>query len=549
MAEGNEHSGKSFGGRKSYGHGGSGRPGNRGGKGFKPRGKGGYGHRDGDRDGGKGGFGGRKSYGKGGYRKDRDFHKDGERRGGYRKDGDFRKDRDFRRDGDGENRGYRKDFRRDGDSRGGYRKDRDFHKDGERRGGYRDNRGGKGGFGKGPRRDGEHGGNPRYRRDDDRRNNRRNDEHGERRQFSDDEKREYREHKRTEYMSRPRRNSDGTMSFPSQNPYTARRPDEPVMPKGLEWSMLSSDEKERLRGLAKEHAENTGLHILAAYTLIDDDPKAAMEHAKWVARQASRIDFARETLAFAAYRTGDYKLALREFRTAFRMNGFADYLPFMADCERGLGNPKKAIELALSDDAKLLRGEPKAEMFLVYAGALGDLEQWDKAIAVVHTLARSKGLSGAYRMRALQAEQLFLEESGQSDKAESLEGMIEKLEDQYADFDIDEDSDDVVIDHDLAYITNGDDEEVLDKLGIDPSEAQFAPEPEPEEDETDLPADEAKEGAESDEEPEQEAEQTDGEAEQDDDSKVEESKDSDDSKSEESEQAEAGDADEEPTEK
>lgn len=496
MAEGNEHSGKSFGGRKSYGHGGSGRPGNRGGKGFKPRGKGGYGHRDGDRDGGKGGFGGRKSYGKGGYRKDRDFHKDGERRGGYR-----------------------------------------------------DNRGGKGGFGKGPRRDGEHGGNPRYRRDDDRRNNRRNDEHGERRQFSDDEKREYREHKRTEYMSRPRRNSDGTMSFPSQNPYTARRPDEPVMPKGLEWSMLSSDEKERLRGLAKEHAENTGLHILAAYTLIDDDPKAAMEHAKWVARQASRIDFARETLAFAAYRTGDYKLALREFRTAFRMNGFADYLPFMADCERGLGNPKKAIELALSDDAKLLRGEPKAEMFLVYAGALGDLEQWDKAIAVVHTLARSKGLSGAYRMRALQAEQLFLEESGQSDKAESLEGMIEKLEDQYADFDIDEDSDDVVIDHDLAYITNGDDEEVLDKLGIDPSEAQFAPEPEPEEDETELPADEAKEGAESDEEPEQEAEQADGEAEQDDDSKAEESKDSDDSKSEEPEQAQAGDVDEESTEK
>ena len=56
MAEGNEHSGKSFGGRKSYGHGGSGRPGNRGGKGFKPRGKGGYGHRDGDRDGGKGGL-------------------------------------------------------------------------------------------------------------------------------------------------------------------------------------------------------------------------------------------------------------------------------------------------------------------------------------------------------------------------------------------------------------------------------------------------------------------------------------------------------------
>ena len=48
----------------------------------------------------------------------------------------------------------------------------------------------------------------------------------------------------------------------------------------------------------------------------------ALEHAKWVARQASRIDFARETLAFISYRQGNYKLALKEFRTAYRMNGF-----------------------------------------------------------------------------------------------------------------------------------------------------------------------------------------------------------------------------------
>lgn len=207
-----------------------------------------------------------------------------------------------------------------------------------------------------------------------------------------EEKMEYREAKRGEYLSKPRRNSDGTISFPSQNPYTHRRPGEPKMPKGIEWSMLSTDDRERLRGLSKEHAENIGLHILAAYTLEERDPELALEHAKWVAHQASRIDFARETLAFVAYRQGDYKLALREFRTAFRMNGFLDYLPFIADCERGMGEPKKAgaIETAMSDDAKYLRGESKAEMFLVYAGALGDLELWDKAIEIVHTLGRSK---------------------------------------------------------------------------------------------------------------------------------------------------------------
>ena len=294
---------------------------------------------------------------------------------------------------------------------------------------------------------------------------------GEHRRFNDDERREYRERKRAEYMDKPRRNSDGTMSFPSQNPYTNARPGEPRMPKGLEYSMLSRDEKERLRGLAKEHAENIGLHILAAYTLIDDDPKAALDHASWAAKQASRIDFARETLAFVAYRTGDYKLALREFRTAYRMNGYADYLPFIADCERGLGNPNKAIEVALGDDARRLGGEAKAEMFLVYAGALADLQQWDKAIKVAHTLGRSKGLAGAYRMRALQAEQLFLEEAGRGEEASGLERAIEQLEDRYAD--VDEDGDDAVIDHDLAEL--GSDDDLLEQLGIDAAEAQYAP--------------------------------------------------------------------------
>lgn len=542
--------GKSYGNHKSYG---SGRPGNRGGKGFKPRGNGGksYGHKSGGfhNDDRKGGY--RKGNG-GGYRRgDRDFHRDGEsegqerrfhngprkfnrdgerrddRRGGYRgyrgdnpryqRDGErsgFRHDdrrdgerRNFRHDGD------RRDFRRDdGERRGG----RNFHKDGDRRDFRRDDR-------RGERRDGER---RNFRRDDRRdggrrdfrRDNQRRDFHKdrdqrpegeERREFTREEKMEYREAKRGEYLSKPRRNSDGTMSFPSQNPYTHRRPGEPKMPKGIEWSMLSTDDRERLRGLSKEHAENVGLHILAAYTLEERDPELALEHAKWVAHQASRIDFARETLAFVAYRQGDYKLALREFRTAFRMNGFLDYLPFIADCERGMGEPKKAIETAMSDDAKYLRGESKAEMFLVYAGALGDLELWNKAIEIVHTLGRSKGLAGEYRMRAVQAEQYFLEQAGRSDEAVALDQLLDKLELQYADAEEDETSDDLVIEYDMQELND----ELMDKLGISEDDAQYAPEDEDEDDseavdengetndETQLDAEAAKEGAESDDEP------------------------------------------------
>ena len=577
--------GKSYGNHKSYG---SGKPGNRGGKGFKPRGNGGksYGHKAGGfhNDDHKGGY--RKGNG-GNFHRDRDFRRDGEGegqerrfhngprkfnrdgerrddhrgyRGGrgdnprYQRDGErsgFRRDdrrdgdrkdfhrdddrrsfhrdndrRDFHRDGerrnyrDGERRdfhrdGDRKDFRRDGERRNFHRdgERRNFHRDGERRNFHRDDHrgndrrdGGRRNFRDGDRKD--------FRRDDQRRDfhkDRDQQQGEERREFTREEKMAYREEKRGEYMAKPRRNSDGTMSFPSQNPYTHRRPDEPKMPKGIEWRMLTTDDRERLRGLSKEHAENIGLHILAAYTLEESNPELALEHAKWVARQASRIDFARETLAFVAYRQGDYKLALREFRTAFRMNGFLDYLPFIADCERGMGEPKKAIEVAVSDDAKYLRGEAKAEMFLVYAGALGDLKMWDKAIEIVHTLGRSKGLAGEYRMRAVQAEQYFLEEAGRTDEAIALDRLLDKLELQYADVEDDETSDDLVVEYDMQELND----ELMDVLGISEDDAQYAPEdPEDEEDEseaisengetsdeTQLEAEEAEAGAESDDEP------------------------------------------------
>jgi hypothetical protein len=553
--------GKSYGNHKSYG---SGRPGNRSGKGFKPRGNGGksYGHKSGGfrNDDHKGGF--RK--GNGGFRRDHDSRRDGEGEGqerrfhngprkfnrdGERRDDNrgFRSNRGnsnprYRRDGeqrDGERRDFRRDDRRDGERRNDRKT---FHKDGERRDFRHNDR--RDGERRNFRNNGERRDDRRdFRRDDQRRDARRNDmqktEGTERREFTREEKMQYRETKRGEYLSKPRRNSDGTMSFPSQNPYTHRRPDEPKMPKGIEWKMLTSDDRERLRGLSKEHAENIGLHILAAYTLEESNPELALEHAKWVARQASRIDFARETLAFVAYRQGDYKLAAREFRTAFRMNGFLDYLPFIADCERGLGEPKKAIELAMSDDAKYLRGEAKAEMFLVYAGALGDLKMWDKAIDIVHTLGRSKGLAGEYRMRAVQAEQYFLEESGRSEEAIELDQVLDKLELRYADVEDDETSDDLVIEYDMQDLND----ELMDLLGITEEDAQYAPEDEDSDeesndvadeaidangetdDETQLEAEEFEEGADSENEP---ADEVESETETEEDESDEDSEDSED---------------------
>ena len=501
--------------RKRYDH-----DGDRGGESRGYRGNGGFrgngGHRDGDRDGfrrggERGGRGGFRGQDRNGYKPR--FHRDDQRDFRDRDDAQVTRDSEqggergergeFHRDRRDDNRG----FRRGGNPRynGNGRFERDDRRD-DRRGGYR------GDDKRGQRRDGDRDDrrDSRYAdRRDDRRDFKRDDrreDHGSRRDYDRndrsrghvDERGEFHENRRGgAHWDKARRNSDGTMSFPSQNPYTDPRPGEPKMPKGMEWSMLSKDEKERLRGLSKEHAENIGLHMLAAYSLEESDPALALEHAKWIAHQASRIDMARETLAFIAYRQGDYKLALREFRTAFRMNGYLDYLPFIADCERGTGNPKKAIEVATGDEAKQLRGEAKAEMFLVYAGALSDLGMWGKAADIAGTVARAKGLSGEYRMRAVQAEQYFLEQDGRLDDAAKLDTLLDKLEDAYAEVDEDdENAEDVVIDYDLADFSD----DQLDMLGISEDEAQYAPDDEDDDesdDESDTDGDDASDEDES----------------------------------------------------
>lgn len=433
--------------------------------------RGGFGHRN----------GGKSSERRGGFHKD-GFHKGGFKKGGFRRNDDDREESfhsGVKRDGDRRFNRHddRKDDRRGGFKKNGFKKDgfRSENRDNDRRfdrnrhfdriDDCRDDR-----RSRDFEHSGEEGGNPRYKKfDGEHRFNHRDDRRDNR---STNSRSNFR------FEDGPRRNSDGTVSYPSQNPYTARRPGEPKMPKGLEWAMLSKEDRERLRGLSKEHAENIGLHILAAYTLQEENPELALEHAKWAAKQASRIDFARETLAFVAYRQGDYKLASKEFRTAMRMNGYLDYLPFIADCERGMGNLDKALEICMSDEAKTLRGEVKAEMFLVYAGVLADTGHADKAIELVHAMGRSKGLPGEYRMRAVQAEQYFLEEAGRSDEAIELESLLDKLEQQYADVD-DEDinPDDIVIDYDLEHLND----DMMDEIGMSEDDAQFAPDEESDE--------------------------------------------------------------------
>src|SRR5699024_8934203 len=114
-----------------------------------------------------------------------------------------------------------------------------------------------------------------------------------------------------------------------------------------------------------------------------DDPEAALQHARAARARSARIGAVREAVGIAAYRCGDWAQALAELRAARRMGSKSMLLPLIADCERGLGRPQRAIELARGPDAAQLHGDDADELRIVAAGARADLGQLEQALTVL----------------------------------------------------------------------------------------------------------------------------------------------------------------------
>jgi tetratricopeptide (TPR) repeat protein len=135
--------------------------------------------------------------------------------------------------------------------------------------------------------------------------------------------------------------------------------------------------------LDKSTADTVARHLVAAGELLDEDPEAALEHAQAARARSGRIAAVREAVGIAAYQCGDWAQALSEFRAARRMGSKSQLLPLIADCERGVGRPERAIELARSPEAAQLTGDDADELRIVSAGARADLGQLEQALAVL----------------------------------------------------------------------------------------------------------------------------------------------------------------------
>lgn len=173
---------------------------------------------------------------------------------------------------------------------------------------------------------------------------------------------------------------------------TGARVVDPALPADVTGRELDRAVRAELRSLTAENAELVARHLVMAARLVDDDPDAAVAHAMAAQRRAGRIAAVREAAGITAYLAGRYGEALAELRAARRMSGSHEHLPVMADCERGLGRPERALELARAPEVTSLDQAGKIEMRIVSAGARRDLGQ---AEAAALTLAvpelRSKG--------------------------------------------------------------------------------------------------------------------------------------------------------------
>jgi tetratricopeptide (TPR) repeat protein len=124
-------------------------------------------------------------------------------------------------------------------------------------------------------------------------------------------------------------------------------------------------------------------HLVAAGLLLDDDPVQARAHAWYARGLAPRLAVVREAAGVTAYAAGDYAAALSELRAVRRMTGAIDMLPIMADCERGLGRPDRALALARDPDARKLDAAAKVELGIVVSGARRDRGEHEAAVVAL----------------------------------------------------------------------------------------------------------------------------------------------------------------------
>jgi len=156
-----------------------------------------------------------------------------------------------------------------------------------------------------------------------------------------------------------------------------------VLPDDIDPRELDPEIRAELRSLHGGVADAVARRLVASGHLLDFDPETALAHAFVARRLASRLASVREAVGIAAYHAGEWSTAIAELRAYHRIAGRQTHLAVIADCERALGRPERAIDVYRAAESAKLEPDEAAELLIVAAGARGDLGQHDAAVAML----------------------------------------------------------------------------------------------------------------------------------------------------------------------
>ena len=214
---------------------------------------------------------------------------------------------------------------------------------------------------------------------------------------------------------RPKSDRPRSDRSPSDRPQIERGP---WVPEDVLFEDLDESVRFELHTLPETLQEKVGRHLLAAeIALADDDIQLALQHARHAKKLAGRVAVVRESAGVIEYLAGEYTSALNEFRAVRRMTGSNDFVAMMADCERGLGRPEKALDFLKSIPASELSKETQIEVLIVAAGARADLGQVDAALIMLNIPALTSLPAGDQRARMQEAYASLLETAGRQGEA------------------------------------------------------------------------------------------------------------------------------------
>jgi hypothetical protein len=175
--------------------------------------------------------------------------------------------------------------------------------------------------------------------------------------------------------------------------------------------------KAELRSLPRTLADLVAQHLVASGRFLDDDAELAYQHARTARRLAARLGGVREAVAITAYLAEHYDEALTEFRAVRRMTGNHEVLAMMADCERALGRPDKALALTKDKHARDLSEPTQMELLIVAAGARRDMGQTAAAIQTLDVPELTKRTKADWLPRLRYAYADALADAGRTDEA------------------------------------------------------------------------------------------------------------------------------------